>query len=170
MGTRDLTADRLRELLHYDPETGIFTWKNRQRYGKKVNGQAGHCRSDGYVCIMVDSQMQQAHRLAWLYMTGEHPKQCIDHIDGNPGNNRFSNLRDLSRGVNAQNRRVSTLSTSGLIGAQKNGNRWLANIYVDKKRVYLGSFSTAEEAHAAYLAAKAIHHKVRPTWMETSNG
>lgn len=162
MATRDLTAARLRELLNYDPETGLLTWI-RSGQGVAYPGKvAGRFRPDGYVNIGIDKQLHQAHRLAWLYMTGEHPKHCIDHIDGNPANNRWANLRDVTHSVNHQNRRPGGNNTTGYLGITRSGKKWSAKIVTNGKITYLGAHATPEEAHAAYMAAKRIQHEACP--------
>ncbi len=159
-----LTADRLRELLRYEPETGNFIRlvKTGGRYGANVGTVAGTKTSEGRVFVSVQSKQYRAHRLAWLYMTGEWPKGEIDHINGEPSDNRWANLRDVSRRVNAQNlRRAHSHSGTGLLGASwgSRDRRFVARIKHQGKYVSLGGFDTAEEAHAAYVAAKRRLHE-----------
>lgn len=156
-----MTQSELKALLHYDPETGVFAWLPRPRIrGGKV---AGNVSPDGYWRIGLGgrpSKLFLAHRLAWLYMTGEWPRLDIDHINGDKTDNRWSNLRDVTRSVNLQNqRRARSDSTSGLLGAHKNGRGWSARIYVDGVKRHLGTFATAAEAHAHYLEAKRRVHE-----------
>jgi len=103
------------------------------------------------------------HRVAWLYITGEWPRFYIDHIDGDKTNNRFSNLRDVDHGVNAQNlTKMKKMSKSGLLGVNlirgAHGDKWTANIRVKGALVYLGTFNTSEAAQAAYIAEKRLSH------------
>ena len=150
-----ITAERLRELLHYDPTTGIFT--NVSPRKKIVVGSiaGGLDHGSGYWMIGLDRRRYYAHRLAWLYMTGEWPEQMIDHLDGNRANNVFVNLRDAERAINQQNvRRPLPNTASGLLGAFKKRNKWTSNVRAFGQVIRLGSFDTAEEAHAAYLQAK----------------
>lgn len=158
-----LTADKLRELLHYEPETGVFTRrvKTGGRYGADVGSVAGCLSDQGYVLISLMSKQYRAHRLAWLYMTGEWPAGEVDHRDGRRTNNRWSNLRDVPTAINAQNRRgAQSNSRTGLLGASWNARdqRFVARIKVDGQYRSLGGFDTAEQAHAAYLEAKRLHH------------
>jgi hypothetical protein len=160
----ELTAERLRELLHYDQETGIFTWTQRpSEMARKCapGAVAGSvCKVHGYVYIGIDWVKHPAHRLAWLYVRGEWPQFDIDHIDGDRANNRIGNLRDVSRSVNLQNaRKARSDSQSGLLGALRNRNRWMSRIKANGRMIHLGSFDTPEEAHAAYLAAKRKLHE-----------
>lgn len=93
-----LTAERLRELLSYDPETGWFTWRvTRSSNGRADAGsRAGALRSDGYRHVTVDQHKYKEHRLAWLYMTGKWPEADLDHKNNTRDDNRFSNLRAAS--------------------------------------------------------------------------
>jgi hypothetical protein len=160
-----LTAERLRELLHYDPETGVFTW--RVTSGKANNGApAGWIgSSDGVrqvVLIGISHRNYKAHRLAWLHTYGAWPVGVIDHINGDPLDNRISNLRDTSQQVNSQNqRRARSDSKSGLLGAywDERDRCWKSHIKADGRLKWLGRFDTPEEAHAAYLAAKRKLHE-----------
>lgn len=160
MSKASLTAARLRELLKYDPETGVFTWVARIK-GIKPGSTAGCQRKDGYIVLRVDRSLHPAHRLAWLYVHGEHPKADIDHIDGNPSNNAISNLRDVSRSINNQNqRRPHSKNKSGHLGVsrEKGGKLWEARIKGPDGVVRRGHFATPELAHAAYLEAKRALH------------
>lgn len=154
----DLTAQRLRDLLHYDPETGIFT--HRCVAGPRNPGDlAGHAWK-GYWRVGVDYRTYTAHRLAWLYVTGNWPAAVIDHINGDGRDNRFCNLRDVSRQTNSENRRAAK-AKAGLLGAHfvAHAKLWRSMIATSGKRMHLGYFSTAEEAHSAYVAAKRRLHK-----------
>lgn len=155
-----ITAERLRELVHYCPETGIFTHL-QSRGCKKAGMQAGCLLPSGYVSIMVDGFRTMAHRFAWLYMTGSWPSAEIDHIDGNKSNNSFSNLRDVSRSVNTQNQnRAKRSSKTGYLGVRFCGkDKFTAAITLDGKTKYLGVFKDPKDAHAAYLKAKRIMHE-----------
>lgn len=101
----DLTAERVRELLHYEPATGIFTRRIRTSNRTKVGAIVGADNGKGYLQISVDWRLYSAARLAWLYMTGEWPKEEIDHINRVRSDNRFSNLREATRSSNNCNRR-----------------------------------------------------------------
>lgn len=100
-----ITQARLKELLSYDPATGVFIWKVTRNGKMKVGLPAGSIdREDGYVEICLDRRDYKAHRLAWLYVTGAWPVYGIDHIDRDKTNNRFINLRDVPHSVNLKNR------------------------------------------------------------------
>ncbi len=150
----DLTAERLKQLLHYDPETGIFVWRIG-RQGHLAGAVAGVLRPDGRILIGVDRERHFAHRLAWLYMTGKFPAMDLDHEDLNPANNRFVNLREATASQNQRNQRRPIHNTSGLKGVSFHNQRkrWMAQIKIKGRGIYLGLFDTKEEAHAAYCSA-----------------
>lgn len=164
MAASDLTAQRLRELLHYDPRTGIFTRLVSRNCGTAEPGyHAGYPNAEGYIHFMVDRRTYMAHRLAWLYMTSKWPQNLIDHINGIKNDNRIENLREATASENKQNMRKarSDCKNSGLMGAYfdiRYGGRWFSNITINGKRQHLGMFSTAEDAHAAYIEAKRRLH------------
>jgi len=155
-----LTAEQVRAALDYDPETGLFVWKQRLDMSVQWNGQyaghpAGGPRRIGYRYIAINSRRYASHRLAWVIMTGEWPETEMDHKDGNPSNNRWDNLRLASREQNLANIRGHKDSRCGLKGATYNKLRgtWQAQIMANRKVYHLGVFPTAQEAHEAYCAA-----------------
>lgn len=154
-----IAQQRLRELAHYCPETGKFT--HLQSKGRKKSGTpAGSLRCDGYVYVMFDGFRAMAHQFALLYVTGEWPTQEIDHRDGNKANNAFSNLRQVSRRVNAENKRAAKCtSTTGLLGVIRHKSKFVAKIVHKGGRTYLGIFETPEAAHKAYVQAKRQLHQ-----------
>lgn len=160
MRRENLTFERLRDLLHYDPEVGDFIWREPGRGIRP--GKTGNVRPDGYIRIGIDGISYLAHRLAWLYMTGDWPTIDVDHRDGNPGNNRFDNLRDVTQQTNIENFRTATKrnSSSGLLGVSFHARDklWRARIRADGKDITIGYFKTPEAAHAAYLEAKRKKH------------
>jgi hypothetical protein len=148
-----LTQERLKELLQYDPNTGVFTWLKPTSNRVKV-GSIATTNSRGYIIIGIDSVRYFAHRLAWLYMTGSMPKDVIDHIDGNPSNNRINNLREATQQQNLHNLRKSVKNTSGYKGVHfhKGTSKWRAVVTVDNKPKHLGLYLTPEEANIAYTS------------------
>jgi hypothetical protein len=157
----DLTVDFVRSILDYDPESGILTWKYRKDLTpgwntRFVGTEAGNINNLGYRQIAINRSRYQAHRLAWLIVTGEWPQHQIDHEDGNPSNNRFSNLREATDQENNQNRKTPSNNTSGVKGVywDKHAQKWRAWIVVDRKRIHLGLFDSFDEAVAVRQAAE----------------
>lgn len=160
MAAADLTAARLRELLHYDPDTGVFTWI-KSRSNRRTSGlETGPNLHRGYRRVRLDGHLYMAHRLAWLYVYGRWPQQCIDHINGVKSDNRIANLRDVSHSENLQNQRnLRSDNSSGFPGVSPAGaGRWQAHIKASGVHFFLGHFVHAGDAHAAYLEAKARLH------------
>lgn len=154
-----LTQERLKELLSYDPETGLFTWLSQHGARVRTGSVAGSRTVKRYIRIGVDGALYMAHRLAWLYTYGVWPPQEIDHRDGVRWNNVLSNLRLATPSQNSQNQRGAHRDgTSGFLGVSRAGKKWKGQITYGGENVYLGRFDTAEQAHAAYLAAKAAQH------------
>lgn len=160
MAKSDLTADRLRELLHYDPETGLFTCQVRTGSRSKVGEVTGCSDGNGYLQIRILGRSYRAHRLAWIYVHGCWPARDIDHINGVRDDNRIANLRDVTRSINMQNIRTATAGnkSSGLLGVSVAKLRWKAMIRVNGRNEHIGVFDTPELAHEAYLSAKRKHH------------
>ena len=157
----ELTQERLKEVLHYTPETGVFTWKVQKPFTAKRGSIAGHLSKNGYVTISIDSHIRLAHRLAWLYVYGEWPAFHIDHIDGNRSNNMIFNLRADPLRQNQQNRRCpSRNNTSGYLGVcwSKSVKKWEAKITENGKRKVIGWYESPIDAHEAYLKTKREIH------------
>ena len=143
----------LKTRLSYSPETGDFFWIAPPITGPAKNGgKAGYAKSGGYVRIMIDQLSYYAHHLAWAFTTGAWPENELDHIDRDRLNNRFDNLRDVTRKQNGKNRKGMTSLRGTTPG--RNG-RWRAQIKVDYQTIHIGTYDTREEAHAAYVK-KAI--------------
>ena len=155
MTAQILTQTRLKELLHYNPETGLFTRLIATCNRVKVGDIAGCLRKDGYQLISVGDVRYLAHRLAFLYMTGEFPKDDMDHIDHIRDNNKWVNLRPVTRQENGKNQSVAKNNTSGCTGVcwDKERSKWLPQITVSGKPTYLGRFDNKADAVAAYQAA-----------------
>lgn len=154
-----LTAERLREVLDYDPETGAFTWKVMLAYRAKVGAVAGWSGDDGRITITINNTYYKAHRLAWLYMTGRWPEQDIDHRDLDASNNRWNNLREATPAQNLWNTGAHRNNKTGYKGVflVVSSGRYRAAIRVAGKTLHLGCFMSAEMAHAAYAAAAREH-------------
>jgi hypothetical protein len=156
-----LTAERLRNVVDYNPETGVFTRRARLAQRHRVGDRADiPIKQTGYRSIGIDGKTYQAHRCAWLYVHGEWPSDTIDHLNGDRGDNRLVNLRSVTEAVNHQNLRVPKRNNkSGYLGVVAHQNRWRASVTFNKKVIRIGMFDTPEEAHAAYLAAKRKLHE-----------
>jgi hypothetical protein len=144
---------RVRELLHYDAEMGVFAWRSDGR-------EAGCVAPTGYVLIGIDGDLYLAHRLAWLYVTGQWPILRIDHIDRQKANNRFANLREATAAQNAANSGPRSTNRSGFKGVSwdKRNRKWRATITVDGRQRSLGRHVRLEDAVSAYATeAKTVH-------------
>ncbi len=149
----------VREWLDYEPKTGVFRWRRKpKRWSINVGDVAGFDQKTGHRAITIQGRSYYAHRLAWLWMTGEWPAGQIDHRDLNPANNRWENLREATHSQNNMNHRVRRDSATGLKGVVAHRGRFLARITADKRTRHLGTFRTAAEAHAAYRAAVETVH------------
>lgn len=159
--SKDLTLERVLELLSYDQDTGIFTRKVNKGPAKQGN-VAGSKHPNGYIYIKIDNKSYPVHRLAWLVYSGDWPSNSIDHINERKDDNRIVNLRDVTGSINNQNRsRAQSNNTTGLLGVHwhKRDNRFVAEIKVNGKSIHLGYFHTAEEARSTYISAKRMMHE-----------
>jgi hypothetical protein len=141
----------LKEILSYNPDTGEFIRVGVNSGSCKNDKRVGSIKPRGQIQIKIGKKLYLAHRLAWLYVKGSLPTEEIDHKNLNPSDNRFDNLRLASHSQNMSNIGVRKSNTSGLKGVSKNGNGWAAQVKHNKIRYYLGTFSSKEEAHGAYL-------------------
>lgn len=155
-----LSHDRLCHLLSYDSETGVFRWRVSNSRRRAAGSVAGHVTTDGRVQLRIDKKLYKAHRVAWFYVHGRWPEHLLDHINGNPTDNRLCNLREVNNRQNAMNMRLKPNTKSGLKGAfyVNHLDKWGATIRVDGKPLILGYFKTPEEAHHAYLEAAKKYH------------
>ena len=145
--------DDLKEILDYNSETGVFTWlKKVSKYSNiKIGSVAGSSDVHGYYRIMVNGKIYKAHRLAWLYVYGEWPKNYIDHINGNPSDNRIENLRDVTRRQNQQNQKIHRQGHLVGVSYSKPHKKWKSQIAINGRRKFLGLFETKEQAHEVYM-------------------
>jgi hypothetical protein len=163
------SRDLVRQLLDYDADTGVFTWRPRPEtmftrhrqfltWNLRFAGQAAGSDHRGYCIIGIEYTLHAAHRLAWLHFHGEPVPKIIDHIDGDPGNNRIANLRAATHTQNMANSGMRRNNRSGAKGVRKRGERFLVQIAIDGKLRHIGSFPTLEEAAQAYRDAAARLH------------
>jgi hypothetical protein len=158
----ELTIPLLRQLLDYDPDTGIFTWAV-DRSNVKAGTQTGRIAVNGYIIIRICGKARLAHRLAWMHFYQEDAPPLIDHINGNKTHNSIHNLRSGTKVTNGQNRRRAQANnmSSGLLGVSfiPHVKKFTAYIDKDGTRTYLGWFEDKNEAHAAYLEEKRRVHE-----------
>lgn len=160
MAVSTLTQSRLKEVLHYNPNTGVFTWIARIK-GICIGSRAGCIHTNkrtGYrhIFIRVDRSLYKAHRLAFLYMTGMWPTNEVDHEDHDGINNKWKNLRDVTHVENHQNLSKPSDNTSGVVGVcwHKTYSKWTARIRANKKNIFLGCFAEFSDAVSARMAAE----------------
>lgn len=177
----DISADYARQLLDYDPESGILTWRARnpsmfitgkhsaEHQCKRWNSEhagvlAGSLKSDGYLKIGIYGRLYSAHHIAWAHFYGVWPTKNIDHKNGNRALNSVANMREASPAENGQNRSIFGCSQSGLVGVSwfRQSGKWRARIMAEGSAIHLGLFDTKEMAFAAYLDAKAKFHLFQP--------
>jgi len=150
--------ERVRELLSYCPETGIFKWKKSTSNRTLVGNKAGSPNNKGYIEIKIDGKRYKAHRLAWFYVYGEDPLQSeIDHKDQIKSNNSMANLRLATRKQNNENIPIPRNNTSGHRGVSRLDKSWVAYIYHNKKRIHLGHFN---DINLAIQARKQAEQKL----------
>ena len=154
---RDLSADEARACLDYDPDTGELKWKAETPWASHRVIATIPRRGKSPRTLVRFSVTYQAHRLIWLMMTGEWPEHEVDHVNGDGADNRWLNLRAATRSQNSVNRRYR--NNTGYRGVRRlpNGN-YRARIKTSNKRIELGTFATAEEAHEAYKRAAIKYH------------
>jgi hypothetical protein len=161
-----ITAARVRELLDYDPDTGVMRW--RVPRGRAPAGAIAGFNEKGYRGIRVDSVQTYIHRLVFLHVHGYEPK-IVDHLNGDRSDNRLANLRDVTQSINLRNRRVSSANKSGITGVFwcTDKGRWAARIKVNRRTTHLGYFTDIQDAAAARKRAErelgfTARHGVRP--------
>ena len=149
------TQEYLKSILDYDLDTGIFTWKVNKSRRSNIGNVAGWLYN-GYREIGIDSKKYKAHRLAWLYVNGEMPKNLIDHIDGNRSNNKISNLREATYQENSENYKTPQTNKSGVknVSWYKNLNKWVVSISVKQTGKTIGYFDDLELAELVAIEAR----------------
>lgn len=153
MNKSKISQSRVRELLDYDPKTGIFIRKVRTSNRVKVGDIAGCQMANGYWAISLEGKKYYAHHLAWMFMTGEWPQRDIDHRNLIKNDNRWDNIRLATESENSGNTGVRSDNTSGFKGVHPKREKWCSQIRRDGKRITLGSFDTPDQAHDAYRKA-----------------
>lgn len=148
MSTDWMPSEKTLASILYDPSTGILTWTTGRMAGKR----ADHAQEGGYRRINLEGKWRRAHRVAWIVMTGVSPTLLIDHIDRDPSNNRWSNLRLADPTQNQANSIRPSDTKKGVTYRRRTG-RFIAQIRCYHKNLHLGVFDTEDEAHAAYMSA-----------------
>ena len=151
-----LTQERLKELLHYDEETCVFTWITSPRNNVPAGKIAGTYDKNGYLRILYKGKLYMGHWLAWLYVYGKWPDNEIDHINGNPSDNTILNLRDVTRKQNMENKKVYKNSKTGYPGVtwHSRDKKWNVRIGHYGKRISLGYFDDLNEAISVRIKAE----------------
>lgn len=157
-----ISFDEVRRLLDYDQHTGVMRWRMRVGCRGQKGARAGTKKPRGHTEIKINGVRYQAHRLAWLWMTGRFPVYMIDHKDLNCGNNAWLNLREADDTQNNANRRAQKNNKLGVKGVHRlrRGEKYKAQIKVGGRVMYLGTFDTPEQAKAAYQTAANRHFGV----------
>jgi len=151
-----LTIDRLKQMLAYNPDTGVLTWATSPKYDIAVGSKAGCYRKiDGYECVRLDGKLYLAHRIAWFYVHGAWPSHELDHVNGKRTDNHMANLRLATRVQNSGNTRPHKDSETGFKGVSiyKRSGKFRARL----RNKTIGYFDTPEQAHAAYMAVAQKH-------------
>lgn len=148
---KELTQEKLREILNYNPATGIFLWKKKGR-GRPFGKVAGTKHSTGYIHITICRKIYKAHRLVWLYIHGKFPEYDMDHINHIKDDNSLKNLRSCTRSENMGNQRKQINNVSQYKGVSwvKEKRKWKSRIGHDNKVIHLGYFDGKEDAAIAY--------------------
>ena len=154
-----ITQEYLKEILIYNKEAGIFTWKVNHTRKSRIGDIAGTLNKN-YIEIQINKKKYRAHRLAWLYEYGSFPKHNIDHIDGNPSNNKISNLREANQSQNGMNKKLHKNNNSGIkgVGWHKASKKWRARITINRIQHNLGLFDDKELAELVVMEARNKYH------------
>jgi len=150
-----LTQEELKRLISYDPDTGVFKWRINRSNKVKAWHVAGTTQlmnnKKKYMRIKIHNRKYFSHRLAHLYITGEWPKDQMDHINGDGTNNKWCNLRAVNISENMHNYRMPVTNTSGIVGVSRDiqANRWSAYIHINNKQIKIGRFVSIFDAVCA---------------------
>jgi hypothetical protein len=155
-----MTLEYLHSILHYNPDTGVFTWKVDRNSRVKVGSIAGTTDKDGYRIHIIDGKSYKAHRLAWLYMTGKPPSHIIDHKNLNPSDNSWKNLREATDSQSQANKRVGKNNKTGYKGVSYSSRDgvYIAHIRHNKKVIHLGTFRCPKAAYEVYCDHARKYH------------
>ena len=159
---KTICQNTLKQILHYDPITGIFTWVKKISARVVIGKRAGSKRPNGYRFIRINKIPYREHHLAFLYMLGYLPTLQIDHINHNPSDNSWDNLREATAKENGKNHPKTVRNKTGFVGvSQRPNGKYVARIYVNNKHIFLGAFKTFDEAKVARQEAN-IQYNFHP--------
>ena len=156
-----MTQSELKELLDYNSDTGIFTWKVNIAKNVKVGHIAGNVKDTGYIRIKINKKMYLAHHLAFLYVFNSIPSNMIDHINGNRADNRLCNLREVTNAENQYNSKINSKNNSGYknVSWNKARNKWIVQLKINGKQKFIGYFDDLEFADLVAQEARNKYHK-----------
>lgn len=148
-----------KRIFNYDPEDGVVTWKIKTGHRSYPGKVAGHKSRAGYIQIVANGEFITAHRLAFLLMTGSIP-ECVDHINGDPSDNRWANLRPATRQENTRNKKVNKNSSTGIKGVRwkKDAGKYVVSIMVSGRTLYFGLWDDLEAAELVAILAREKYH------------
>lgn len=148
MFMKEISISLLRDYFNYDPASGEIRWKKSPHHKVKAGDIAGFIEPRGYRVLQFKKTLWKGHRIALALMNNEFPNGEVDHIDGNPSNNRFENLRVVDKSQNQMNRAVSKNNRSGIKGVHfcESKQKWVSRISVGKNRIHIGGFNSFDEA------------------------
>jgi hypothetical protein len=163
----DITQSYLKSILHYDPETGVFTWRYRPEtyftsgrgytyFNSRYAGNEAGSKRRGYIVVDINKFGYYAHRLAFLYMTGSFPLFYVDHVNQLKHDNRWGNLRPATPLVNSKNIKKRKDNSSGIMGVyfDRRRGKFLARIGENRKQTHLGCFDSIFDAICARKSAE----------------
>jgi hypothetical protein len=155
-----IAPDKLRDIFDYDPTTGNLVWKVRNSKRVKIGDIAGCKSTDGRILIGLNGRLYKAHRIIWALVTGEWPKNFIDHKNSNPSDNKWENLREATKSQNMMNVGKIKSNTSGIrgVGWSKASQKWRAYIRANHQDIHLGVFENLEDAQKARIEAEKQYH------------
>ncbi len=156
---RSVLGENIEDVIRYDDVTGYLYWKKQISNRIKIGDVAGSVRHDGYVTVSIFGKEYLAHRIAYYLMTCQFPEDELDHIDGNPNNNKWDNIRDSTRSGNNQNTRGYGKLGVRNVYYRPDRNTYQVKLMVDGKRITIGSYSDLELAELVAAEARELHHK-----------
>jgi hypothetical protein len=157
METKKLTKDYLLEIFDY--KDGNFYWKLKSHRSLIQGKEAGNFRTDGYRAIGINKKIYKAHRLIFMMFNGYMPLE-IDHINGDKGDNRIENLREVTHNQNSLNRKLRIDNVSKCKGVRwvQANKAYMVRVTIKGKRKFLGYFKDFDLADLVATEARDLHH------------